>query len=64
MKLTTLFSQFIGQQALGHQVIENLSFPVFINCLGNMRSSRAARLNILKKTMAVSNLAGLSFFYH
>jgi hypothetical protein len=29
-----------------------------------MRSSQAARLNILKSPMAVSNVAGLSLFYH
>jgi hypothetical protein len=29
---------------------------------GNMRSSRAARLNILKSPMAVSNVGGLSLF--
>jgi hypothetical protein len=29
-----------------------------------MRSSRAARLNILKSPMAVSNVAGLSLSHH
>jgi hypothetical protein len=32
--------------------------------LGSMRSSLAARLNILKSPMSVSNVAGLSLFYH
>ena len=32
--------------------------------LGNMRSSRALRLNILKSPMAVSNVAGLSLYHH
>jgi hypothetical protein len=41
-----------------------LAIRGYIYKLGSMRSSRAARLNILKKTMAVSNVAGLSFFYH
>ncbi|WP_417529094.1 hypothetical protein [Marinomonas shanghaiensis] len=35
-----------------------------IGKLGSMRSSLAARLNILKSPMSVSNVAGLSLFYH
>lgn len=45
MKITTLFSQFIGQQALGHKVIENLSSPAFINCLGSGRNKGLAFVN-------------------
>ncbi|GGN30099.1 MULTISPECIES: methyl-accepting chemotaxis protein [Marinomonas] len=45
MKITTLLSQFIGQQALGHQVIESLSSPAFINCLGSGRNKGLAFVN-------------------
>ena len=30
MKITTLLSQFIGQQALGHQVIEAYRLPLLL----------------------------------
>ncbi|SHG56189.1 hypothetical protein SAMN02745753_04126 [Marinomonas polaris DSM 16579] len=35
-----------------------------IEVLGNLRISRAARLNILKSPMSVNNVAALSLFYH
>ncbi|MBU0801590.1 MAG: hypothetical protein KKA05_11400, partial [Alphaproteobacteria bacterium] len=40
MKITTLFSHSIG-----HQVIENLSSPAFINCLGSGRNKGLAFVN-------------------
>ena len=49
---------------IGSAVVRELIKSGYTIELGNMRSSRAARLNILKSPMAVSNVAGLSLFYH
>jgi sugar diacid utilization regulator len=43
-------------------LLNALNFYIKNKYLRNMRSSRAARLNILKSPMAVSNLGGLSLF--
>ncbi|PJE53817.1 hypothetical protein [Marinomonas sp. BSi20584] len=40
MKVNTFFNQ-----GLGHQVIENLSSPAFINCLGSGRNKGLAFVN-------------------
>jgi hypothetical protein len=51
---------YLGGFIVGLSLIHSgLSFPP---SQGNKRSSRAARLNILKSPMAVSNLGGLSLF--